>query len=92
MSTNHFNRSLCCGAESQSNGDNVNQSYEETDLESVLLSYKWNNDNRAEFLNNIGREQFQNRLQLISNDMKDARSTVDIDNNLDQFYDIMQCL
>ena len=31
---------LCCGAESQSNGDNVNQSYEENDHESVLLSYK----------------------------------------------------
>ena len=79
MSTNHFNRSLCCGEESQSNGDNVNQSYEETDLESVLLSYKWNNDNRAEFLNNIGREQFQNQLHLITNDMKEARSTAYID-------------
>jgi len=55
------------------------QSYEENDLESVLFSYKWNNDNRAEFLNNIGREQFQNQLHLITNDMKEARSTAYID-------------
>ena len=48
-----------------------------------------NFDNRAELLDKISREQFQNQLQLISNDMKDARSTVDIDTNLDHFYDII---
>ena len=61
---------LCCSKELQSNDDNVNQNDEENDLESVLFSYKWNNDNRAEVLNNISREQYQNRLQLINNDMK----------------------
>ena len=48
-----------------------------------------NFDNRAELLDKISREQFQNQLQLISNDMKDAPSTVDIDTNLDHFYDII---
>ena len=46
-------------------------------------------DNRAEFLNNIRSEQYQNQLQLINNDRKGARVTVDIDKNLDQFYDII---
>ena len=55
----------------------------------VLFSYKWNSDNKAEFLNNISSEQYQNHLHIITNDMKDARSTVDIDNILDQFYDII---
>ena len=55
----------------------------------MLLSYKWNSDNRAEFLNNIRSEQYQNQLQLINNDRKGARVTVDIDKNLDQFNDIL---
>ena len=80
---------LCCSAYFKHNDDNVIQRYEENDLESVLLSYKWNSDNRAEFLNNIRSEQYQNQLQLINNDMKGARVTVDIDKNLDQFYDII---
>ena len=35
------------------------------------------------------REPFQNELQLINNDINDARSTVDIDTNLDKFNDII---
>ena len=32
---------LCCSAYLKHNDDNVIQRYEENDLESVLLSYKW---------------------------------------------------